>query len=86
MYLPLLSKIRNEDLKPYYFFIIYINGSFCFQQFGILISSTAFTLFQLLSITIGLTTFLSIIGASSFSKELYKLEDSTNNSKTLLMC
>jgi hypothetical protein len=49
-------------------------------------NSTAFdTISTFLSITIGFTiTALSIIGTSSFSKELYKLEDSTNNSKTLL--
>lgn len=43
------------------------------------------TISTFLSITTGFTiTALSIIGTSSFSKELYKIEDSTNNSKTLL--
>lgn len=49
-------------------------------------NSTAFdTISTFLSITIGFTiTALSIIGTSSFSKELYKIQDRTNNSKTLL--
>jgi hypothetical protein len=43
------------------------------------------TISTFLSITIGFTiTALSIIATTSFSKELYKIEDSKNNSKTLL--
>jgi hypothetical protein len=43
------------------------------------------TISTFLSITIGFTiTALSIIATTSFSKELYKIEDRKNNSKTLL--
>jgi len=49
-------------------------------------NSNAFdTIATFLSITIGFTiTGLSIIATTSFSKELYKIEDEKDNSKTLL--
>lgn len=49
-------------------------------------NSSAFdTVSTFLSITIGFTiTGLSIVATSSFSKELYKIEDEKDNSKTLL--
>lgn len=49
-------------------------------------NATAFdTIATFLSITIGFNiTALSIIATSSFSKELYKIEDEKDNSKTML--
>lgn len=73
-------------IKPILFGIVCLFAFILFSTMWNFENSSAFdTIATFLSITIGFTiTALSIIATSSFSKELYKIEDEKNNSKTLL--
>lgn len=73
-------------IKPIFFAIFCLSTILLFSTEWNFDNSYAFdTVATFLSITIGFTiTALSIIATSSFSKELYKIEDKKNNSRTLL--